>query len=62
MTGIEVHMFFTFWGLDVITKKKNGPLECGHRGQSVHASVVPHSHLVGRVAGHVGGGHLDDAP
>lgn len=22
MSGIEVHVFFTFWGLDVITKKK----------------------------------------
>jgi peroxiredoxin family protein len=22
MSGIETHMFFTFWGLDIITKKK----------------------------------------
>ena len=22
MTGIEAHLFFTFWGLDIITKKK----------------------------------------
>jgi len=22
MAGIEVHLFFTFWGLDIITKKK----------------------------------------
>jgi len=22
MTGIEAHIFFTFWGLDIITKKK----------------------------------------
>ncbi|HNT53864.1 MAG TPA: DsrE/DsrF/DrsH-like family protein [Anaerolineaceae bacterium] len=22
MSGVEVHMFFTFWGLDIITKKK----------------------------------------
>jgi peroxiredoxin family protein len=23
MSGIEAHIFFTFWGLDIITKKKN---------------------------------------
>jgi peroxiredoxin family protein len=23
MSGIETHIFFTFWGLDIITKKKN---------------------------------------
>jgi peroxiredoxin family protein len=23
MSGIEAHLFFTFWGLDIITKKKN---------------------------------------
>jgi len=26
MSGIEVHIFFTFWGLDIITKKKMGSL------------------------------------
>ena len=26
MTGIEVHLFFTFWGLDIVTKKKMGSL------------------------------------
>jgi len=26
MSGIEVEMFFTFWGLDIITKKKMGKL------------------------------------
>jgi peroxiredoxin family protein len=23
MSGIETHVFFTFWGLDIVTKKKN---------------------------------------
>jgi len=23
MSGIETHIFFTFWGLDIVTKKKN---------------------------------------
>jgi len=26
MSGIEAHLFFTFWGLDIITKKKNNKL------------------------------------
>jgi len=26
MSGIEVELFFTFWGLDIITKKKMGKL------------------------------------
>ena len=26
MSGIEAHLFFTFWGLDIITKKKNKSL------------------------------------
>lgn len=26
MSGIEVHLFFTFWGLDIITKKKMNKL------------------------------------
>lgn len=26
MGGIEAHLFFTFWGLDIITKKKNANL------------------------------------
>ena len=26
MTGIETHVFFTFWGLDIITKKKMNKL------------------------------------
>ncbi len=27
MSGIEVDLFFTFWGLDIITKKKNRALK-----------------------------------
>ena len=23
MSGIDAHLFFTFWGLDIVTKKKN---------------------------------------
>jgi peroxiredoxin family protein len=26
MSGIEAHLFFTFWGLDIITKEKNKKL------------------------------------
>ena len=26
MSGIEAHLFFTFWGLDIVTKKKMGNL------------------------------------
>ncbi len=25
--GVEVHMFFTFWGLDIVNKKTNGKLK-----------------------------------
>ncbi len=62
MSGIETHMFFTFWGLDIITKKKmNGP-ECGHGRQSQHASLVPHPHHHRCDPVHVRRGYLDDEP
>jgi peroxiredoxin family protein len=39
MSGIEVHMFFTFWGLDIITKKKMNKLHVATVGNpSMHPS------------------------
>lgn len=39
MTGVEVHMFFTFWGLDIITKKKMDGLKVATVGNpSMHPS------------------------
>ena len=32
MSGIEVNMFFTFWGLDIITKKRMNRLKVGTVG------------------------------
>ena len=37
MTGIETHIFFTFWGLDIITKKKLKKLKVATVGNpSIH--------------------------
>lgn len=39
MAGIEVHMFFTFWGLDIITKSKMNRLNVATVGNpSMHPS------------------------
>ncbi len=39
MSGIEVHLFFTFWGLDIITKKKMNKLHVATVGNpSMHPS------------------------
>lgn len=39
MSGVEVHMFFTFWGLDIITKKKMDKLHVATVGNpSMHPS------------------------
>jgi peroxiredoxin family protein len=39
MSGIEVHLFFTFWGLDIITKKKMNKLNVATVGNpSMHPS------------------------
>ncbi len=39
MSGIETHMFFTFWGLDMITKKKLNHLHVAMVGNpSMHPS------------------------
>lgn len=39
MTGIEVHVFFTFWGLDIITKSKMDHLNVAVVGNpSMHPS------------------------
>jgi peroxiredoxin family protein len=39
MSGIETHIFFTFWGLDIITKKKMNHLNVATVGNpSMHPS------------------------
>ncbi len=42
MTGIEVHLFFTFWGLDIITKKKMDHLNVATVG---NPSMHPWFHI-----------------
>jgi len=42
MTGIDVELFFTFWGLDVITKKKMGGLNVATVG---NPSMHPWFHI-----------------
>ncbi len=42
MTGIDVELFFTFWGLDVITKKKMGGLKVATVG---NPSMHPWFHI-----------------
>ena len=40
MSGIETHVFFTFWGLDIITKKKNKHLHVATVGNpNMHPSM-----------------------
>lgn len=41
MMGIEAMVFFTFWGLDIVTKNKSGKLHAGMLGNP--SSPVPHS-------------------
>ena len=53
MSGVEVDIFFTFWGLDIITLKKNEQTECGCGRQSQHAPLVPHPHPAGHHPRHV---------
>ncbi len=62
MSGIETHMFFTFWGLDIITKKKRQGLECCRCWQSQYASLVPHPDYHRCDPVHVRRSHLDDEP
>ncbi|NPV75652.1 MAG: hypothetical protein HPY59_04675 [Anaerolineae bacterium] len=42
MTGIETHIFFTFWGLDIITKKKMNNLNVATVG---NPSMHPWFHI-----------------
>jgi len=42
MTGIETHVFFTFWGLDIITKKKMNKLSVATVG---NPSMHPWFHI-----------------
>lgn len=41
MMGIDAMIFFTFWGLDIVTKKKVGHLHAGLLGNP--SSPMPHS-------------------
>jgi peroxiredoxin family protein len=51
MSGIEVNLFFTFWGLDIITKKKMDHLNVAMVGNpSMHPSF-PIPSLVGILPG-----------
>ena len=40
MSGIEVHMFFTFWGLDMITDKKMDHLKITPLGNPSMGSPI----------------------
>lgn len=42
MSGIEAHIFFTFWGLDIITKSKMGKLNVATVG---NPSMHPWFHI-----------------
>lgn len=66
MSGIEVDLFFTFWGLDIINKKKNGEGQYLHGWESgfLHGTVrslVQDPNLVGSDPWDVSGGDMDDA-
>ena len=57
MEGIEVNLFFTFFGMDAITKKKDKKDQGRYRGQSCHGHTDHHR----RTARHVRHCHQDDA-
>jgi peroxiredoxin family protein len=42
MSGIEVHMFFTFWGLDVVNKKKVNKINISSVGNPAF-SMAPYA-------------------
>ena len=42
MSGIEVHMFFTFWGLDVVNKKKVNKINIASVGNPAF-SMAPYA-------------------
>ena len=48
MIGIEVHLFFTFWGLDIITKEKMSRLKVATVG---NPSMHPWFHIPTMVGG-----------
>ena len=52
--GVETHLFFTFWGFDMINKKTMGDLKFTMLGQHRH----PHAAGPGRAARHDRHGHL----
>lgn len=51
MGGIDVEMFFTFWGLDIITKKKMGKLNVATVGNPNMHPWVGIPTLVGAIPG-----------
>ncbi len=61
MSGIETHIFYTFWGSGYHHQKEDERLVRRNCRKSVDASVVPHPHLAGSHPRHVRGRFLDDA-
>jgi len=51
MAGIEVHMFFTFWGLDIITKKKMNGLNVAMVGNPNMHPMVHIPSIIGMLPG-----------
>ncbi len=51
MSGIDVEMFFTFWGLDIITKKKMGKLNVATVGNPNMHPWIGIPTLVGAIPG-----------
>ena len=62
MSGIEVHLFFTFWGMDIITRKKMNNLHVATVGNpNMHPSFhIPA--IVWCAARYGGYGVGNDAP
>ena len=44
MEGIDVTMFFTFWGLDMITKRRMNSLKCYAHGQPLDGYAQWHGY------------------
>jgi len=51
MSGIDVEMFFTFWGLDIITKNKMGKLKVATVGNPNMHPSFPIPTLLGALPG-----------
>lgn len=53
MAGIEVHLFFTFWGLDIINKKKMDKLNVAMVGNPAMHPMVHIPTWIGAIPGMV---------